>query len=62
VDWVVIGAASDGPGIHQPDPAWVTNLIDYFGDMDVPIFFKGNLAGNPAADPWREEFPRQTSL
>lgn len=55
-DWLVIGAASNGPKTYQPDPAWLRNLLDYAGE-DTPVFFKGNLRGNPAANPWREEFP-----
>jgi protein gp37 len=55
--WAVIGAASNGPRVYQPDPAHVQALLDVLDDQDVPIFFKGNLKGCPAGDPWREAFP-----
>lgn len=58
IGWAVIGAASNGAIKYQPDPAWVENLIDCLDCASgCPIFFKGNLKGNPAANPWREEFP-----
>lgn len=56
-DWVVIGAASNGPRVYQPDPQWVWNLVDLFSAPGTPLFYKGNLRGNAAANPWREEFP-----
>lgn len=57
LDWTVIGAASNGPKKYQPDPQWVETLIELLEDYNVPIFFKGNLRGNPAIKRWREEFP-----
>ncbi len=58
LDWAVIGAASRGKTYYQPDPAWVSNLLHVLAIRNIPAFFKGNLRGNPAADPWREEFPQ----
>jgi protein gp37 len=55
-EWLVIGAASNGRRVYQPDPQWVKNLLDYAGEK-TPVFFKGNLRGCPGTDPWREEFP-----
>jgi protein gp37 len=55
LDWAVIGAASNGPRTYQPEPAHVRALLDVLGD--TPVFFKGNLKGNQAANPWREDFP-----
>lgn len=55
--WAVIGAATNGPKVYQIDPAIVQNLLDVLDTQGVPVFFKGNLEGNPAADPWREYFP-----
>lgn len=55
--WAVIGAASNGPTIYQPDPLWVTNTIRSLRRMKSAIFFKSNLSGNKAAEPWLEEFP-----
>ncbi len=57
LNWAVIGAASRGKTYYQPDPAWVSNLLHVLAIRNIPVFFKGNLRGNPAADPWREEFP-----
>lgn len=58
LDWAVIGAASRGKQYYQPDPEWVENLLFELEMYAIPVFFKGNLRGNPAADPWREEFPQ----
>lgn len=55
--WAVIGAASNGPRTYQPEPAHVLALLDVLAAQGVPVFFKGNLRGNPAAQPWREEYP-----
>lgn len=56
--WAVIGAASSGRTIYQPDPAWVERLLAVFDQAGTPVFFKGNLRDNAAAMPWREEWPR----
>lgn len=55
--WAVIGAASNGPRTFQPEPAHVANLLTILEAQGVPVFFKGNLKGNAAATPWREEYP-----
>jgi len=55
--WAVIGAASNGARVYQPDPAHVRALLDVLDEQGVPVFFKGNLKGNAAAQPWREAFP-----
>jgi protein gp37 len=61
IDWIVIGAASDGPKLIAPDETYVRDVVD-FCDMDfnnVPVFFKGNMRSLKwAADNWREEFPQ----
>jgi protein gp37 len=56
-EWAIIGAASNGPRVYQPEPAWVSNLVALLDDQAIPVFFKGNLLDNPAARPWRESFP-----
>lgn len=53
LDWVVIGAASNGPKKYQPKPDHIENLLDCLDEQNIPVFFKGNLIW----DPWREEFP-----
>jgi protein gp37 len=60
-EWVIIGAASKGKIIYQPEPEWVKRLLDLFDDQQIPVFFKGNLRGNEAAIPWREMFPHEAT-
>lgn len=57
LEWAVIGAASSGKTYYQPDPAHVSHLLTVLGWQNIPVFFKGNLRGNAAATPWRQEFP-----
>lgn len=57
IQWAVIGAATNGGKVYQPEPLWVRNAITSLRQMDAKIFFKGNLAGNEAAAEWHEEFP-----
>jgi len=56
-EWVIIGAATNGPAVYQPTPQWVKDALEIFDAQNIPVFFKGNLKGNKAAKPWREEFP-----
>lgn len=53
LQWVVIGAASNGPKLYQPKPEWVSNLLATLDDQFIPVFFKGNLQW----EPHREQFP-----
>lgn len=57
IQWAVIGAASRGNKYFQPNPAHVVSLRDVLRAQGVKIFYKGNLRGNPAAEPWLEEYP-----
>ncbi len=57
LQWAVIGAATTGQKVYQPKPEWVERLLYVLDQQNIPIFFKGNLHGNRAADPFREEFP-----
>jgi protein gp37 len=58
LDWIVIGAATRGKDtVYQPKPEWVRDLVDVAREQGTRIFFKGNLRGNPAAEPWLEEMP-----
>jgi protein gp37 len=52
-DWIVIGAASNGRNLYQPDPAHVGRILHIADMRQIPIFFKGNLEWEPR----REEFP-----
>ncbi len=58
LDWAVIGAATNGPKVYQPDPEHVSALLEVFDSQKVPVFFKGNLWGNEGiGSEWREYFP-----
>jgi protein gp37 len=60
INWIVIGAASNGRTYYQPDPKHVEKLLALMDEWKVPVFFKGNLRPSlgKAFDSWREEFPR----
>lgn len=55
--WAVVGAATNGPRVFLPEPQVVRNLLVVLDRHQVPVFFKGNLRGSPAARPWREFYP-----
>jgi protein gp37 len=57
LEWAVIGAATNGNKVYQPDSEHVRRLLDVLDKQGAAVFFKGNLRGNPAAETWREEFP-----
>lgn len=60
LDWIVIGAASNGKQHYPPVEDHVVSLIDWCDRNGVKVFFKGNMDCLPyAADHWREEFPRK---
>ncbi len=63
LDWAVIGAASNGQRLYQPEFYDVKSLVDVLDEMQVPMFFKGNLRGCPAAEAvgWREDYPVEAS-
>lgn len=57
LDWAIIGAASNGKEIFQPDEAIFGRLLEALDG--IPVFFKGNLDTRLASrlGGWREEFP-----
>lgn len=65
LEWVVIGAATHGRKVYSVNDGWLSKLLEMLTSTKsltsngaaISIFFKGNLRGNPAASPWREEFP-----
>jgi protein gp37 len=57
LDWVVIGAATHGRTVYQVDPDILTKCLEVLDAQHVPVFFKGNIWGNPAITRWREYFP-----
>lgn len=54
IDWLVIGAASNGKAKYQPEREWVENVHEFASDNYIPVFHKGNLEWEPR----RAEFPR----
>lgn len=65
LDWIVIGAASDGPLVFQPEPTHVANLLRVMDGSRTPVFYKGNIEplfdqhdfGDAGLNRWREDFP-----
>jgi len=53
LDWLVIGAASDGRVKYQPSGEHIRNVLDYAYVNRIPVFTKGNLT----VIPQRREFP-----
>jgi len=43
IDWMVIGAASNGRTIYQPKKEWVQGLLDIADEHGIPVFMKYNL-------------------
>lgn len=58
IQWVVIGAASNGRTLYPPETEWVQNVVDLMDRTGTPVFF-GNLRSVAwARDHWRAEFPK----
>ena len=65
LDWIVIGAASNGPKYFQPLAHDVCKLLELMDATSTPVFFKGNIEatflendfGTDALNRWREDFP-----
>ncbi len=58
LNWVVVGAASDGPKQYPPDDHILEPLVGWLQENQIPTFFKGNLRKSPfAAAHWKEAFP-----
>ncbi|MEZ5324231.1 MAG: DUF5131 family protein [Verrucomicrobiales bacterium] len=58
--WAVIGAATHGVTVYQIDPELLRSTMKVLSRQKVPVFFKGNLWGNPALSEvggWQEFFP-----
>lgn len=53
LQWIVVGAASNGSQLHQPEPEWVDNVHQFADANHIPVFHKGNLAWGVI----REDFP-----
>lgn len=59
IEWAVIGTASNGKKLYQPDPDHVQRLLAVLDNHNVPVFFKGNLRGNEGYTVWRQEYPKK---
>jgi hypothetical protein len=65
LDWVVIGAASNGRRYFQPDPEHIRRLLLVMDATGTPVFYKGNIhglfeandLGTAELNRWREDFP-----
>ena len=55
-EWAIIGAASNGSRVYQPDERWTQGLLDVLDSQGVPVFFKGNLEWTE----WFDEYPSAT--
>lgn len=63
IDWIVIGAASNGKAYYPPLEQDVRRMMMVCEQWSVPMFFKGNLKSLKwAAENWREEFPVAKSV
>lgn len=63
IDWLIVGAQT-GHDAHQPEPAWVDNLIDSARASGVAIWFKDNLEREPRVNEWPQAIavPTQAPL
>lgn len=58
IDWMVIGAASNGRAIYAPDGYYAQHTVAVNQQMRIATFFKGNMKSSSwATKRWREEFP-----
>ena len=55
-EWAIIGAASNGSRVFQPEEAWTTSLLEILDTYGKPVFFKGNMDRNYWKN-WRNAFP-----
>lgn len=56
LQWIVVGAASNGNITYQPERVWLDNLLNEMDRQGIKVFFKGNLSKD-LVDRWREEMP-----
>lgn len=65
LDWIVIGAASNGRKYFQPAAEHIGKLLDVVDSTGTPVFYKGNIKplfkahdfGTLELNRWREDFP-----
>lgn len=67
LDWIVIGAASNGSRYFQPRISHIAKLLDVMDATSTPVFYKGNILplfqknnlGSSRLNRWREDFPHR---
>jgi protein gp37 len=52
LDWAVIGAASNGRKLYQPEAEHVSRLLEVLDRQGVPVFMKGNLEWEEHREEW----------
>jgi len=65
LDWIIIGAASNGRKYFQPDVQHIRSLLDVMDQTATAVFYKGNIKplfqdhdlGSTRLNRWREDFP-----
>lgn len=63
IDWMVIGAASNGHKKYAPSQKYVENAVAAMRLIDGAIFFKGNMQSLKwAQENWREEYPKHAAI
>lgn len=55
-EWVIIGAASNGRRLFQPNQSWTQSLLNILDAQHIPVFFKGNMWWSE--NDWRNNFPQ----
>lgn len=56
MNWAIVGAASNGNLIYQPDQRHLDDVLAVLDKFFIPVFYKGNL-DKKMVKVWREEFP-----
>lgn len=56
MNWAIVGAASNGNQLYQPDQQHLDDLLAVLDKFSIPVFYKGNLS-KKMVPVWREEFP-----
>src|SRR5690606_17348330 len=59
IEWAVVGAATNGPKVYQPEPLWVKNLLAAMNEGETPVFFKGNIRGTLPSTNGERNFRRE---
>ena len=64
INWIVVGAASDGPRYFPPNETDLVNVLAETARQNIPIFFKGNMKSAPLIQSgqihWLDAMPKGT--